>query len=345
MPKHEPYDPDKDPVRKRNYQAGKLGFTMVVVGFIGYIYQSYKNDLRRYYAKGDVLPQDADVSSRWKDTTRDFDREVDASEKLMLMKWKRKRLVREAYGDVLEVSVGTGRNMDLYDIRPYTDAESASYGRDTRNMITSLTFNDESPIMIDSAKKKWAERQKKMRKEDRFAGNVNWYTGDAGEKDVIPRPPGGYDTIVQSWGICSMADPVKFLRHLGRLVRQPGETPNNSSPQESRDEEMKDGKGGRIFLLEHGRGNYEWMNNFLDKSAPMHADRYGCWYNKDIDKVIQDSGLVVERLRRYNFGTTYEYILRPAPGPLLGEESTITAKSPPEVERPAKGGWLSWIGR
>lgn len=338
------YDPDKDPVRLARYRRAKIGFVFVVAGFIAYAYQSYQNDLKRYRAKGNVLAQDADVSSRWKDTARDFDREVDAAERFMLLKWKRKRLVREAYGDVLEVSVGTGRNMNLYDTKPYSPTESASFGRDTRHMITSLTFNDASPVMIENAKKKWSEEQKKRRMTDRFTGQVNWYVGDAGEENVIPRPAGGYDTIVQSWGICSMADPVKFLRHLSRLARQPGEKIVNSSPAKLRAQEEEDGKGGRIFLLEHGRGKYEWLNNFLDQSAPMHADRYGCWYNKDIDKVIQESGLVVERVRRYNFGTTYEYILRPAPGLFPGEDAMTTAQ-PNLKDNKQTAGWLSSLWR
>jgi len=45
----------------------------------------------------------------------------------------------------------------------------------------------------------------------------------------------------------------------------------------------------------------------------MHAVHYGCWWNKDIEQVIKDSGLVVERVRRYNFGTTWEVVLRPPP--------------------------------
>lgn len=337
----EKYDPSKDPVRLGRYRKAKLGFTLVVAGFVAYVYQSYQHDVKRYYASGKVLEQDADVSDRWKDATRNFDREVDDAEMIMLLKWKRKRLVRKAYGDVLEVSVGTGRNMDLYDTRPYSATESSSYGRDTRHMITSLTFNDESPVMIENAKKKWDERQKKRRIGDRFGGKVNWYTGDAGRADVIPRPAGGYDTIIQSWGICSMTDPIKFLRHLGRLVRQPDEKIVNSSPQRLREQEEEDGKGGRIFLLEHGRGKYDWLNNFLDKSAPMHAERYGCWYNKDIDKVIRDSGLVVESVRRYNFGTTYEYILRPAPGPLPGEEDATVTQTNIGVDKASTGGWFS----
>lgn len=335
------YDPSRDLERKQTFRTITFGFIVVVSGFIAYVYQSYQNDLKQYYGKGNVLPQNADVSSRWRDANRNFDREVDDAERLMLLRWKRKRLVREAYGDVLEVSVGTGRNMDLYDTRPYSAVEGATYGRDTRHMITSLTFNDESPVMIENAKKKWADEQKKKRAGDRFAGAVNWYVGDAGDKDVLPRPPGGYDTIIQSWGICSMADPVKFLRQLSRLARQPNEEVKNSSPKKLRDQEAEDGKGGRIFLLEHGRAKYDWLNRFLDKSAPMHADRYGCWYNKDIAKVIEESGLVIERERRYNFGTTYEYVLRPVPGPLPGEETRAEVDATSEKEESGKKGWLS----
>ena len=67
------------------------------------------------------------------------------------------------------------------------------------------------------------------------------------------------------------------------------------------------------MLLEHGRGVSGLINRFLDDGAKMHAAHYGCWWNKDIAEVIKESGLVVERMKRYNFGTTWEIVLRPAP--------------------------------
>jgi len=217
-------------------------------------------------------------------------------------------------------------------------------------MITSLTFNDQSPVMMQHAQEKWKKKQREKRQEKRFTGEVNWIPGDARQPGVIPRPAGGYDTIIQSMGICSMTEPVKFLRLLGRLARQPGEHVQNSSPKKFRQQEAEDGQGGRIFLLEHGRGNYDWLNNFLDNTAPMHADRYGCWYNKDIGKIVEDSGLVVERVKQYQFGTVWEVVLRPAPGPLPGEELEIPAVSTTlgeesQQQRSMVGNLSAWLSK
>lgn len=300
--------------RARAIRIGAGVFLAAAAGYVAFVYTTYKNDLTKYEHREDKLELFQDVSDRWRNEKRNFDEEVDCSEKLMFLKAKRKRLIREAYGDVLEVSCGTGRNMELYDTRPYAPDEDSDTGRDQNRRITSLTFNDQSPRMVQLAKDKWIAYQRKKAPENRFQGPVYFLVGDAGQPNAIPRPEGGYDTVVQSMGICSMADPVGFLQQLGRLVRQPGEKIQNATSPRAQ-EKVDDGHGGRIFLLEHGRGSYEWLNNFLDGSAPMHADRYGCWPNKDVEQVIQDSQLVVERSRRYYFGTIWEIVLRPRPAP------------------------------
>ena len=112
--------------------------------------------------------------------------------------------------------------------------------------------------------------------------------------DPIPRPAsGGFDTILQSMGLCSTANPSALLSHLGRL----------SNPT-----------GGRILLLEHGRSHYEWLNRILDEHAPAHADKHGCWWNRDIQKIVQDSGLEIVQIKRYHFGTTWWIELKAGPG-------------------------------
>lgn len=344
------YDPLQDPQKVKGFFWAVSIFGAFVGAYCAYTYISYIRDSQQYEMREDKLALHADVSDRWKSEERDFDREVNGQEKMTFMKAKRRRLIREAYGDVLEVSCGTGRNMDLYDTRPYHATEDSSYGRSTRHMITSLTFNDQSPVMMQRAKEKWDQKQKEKRKESRFNGEVNWIAGDARQPGVIPRPAGGYDTIIQSMGICSMTEPVTFLRLLGRLARQPGEAVQNDSPKKFRQQEEEDGQGGRIFLLEHGRGNYEWLNHFLDNTAPMHADRYGCWYNKDIGKIVKDSGLVVERVKQYQLGTVWEVVLRPAPGPLPGENLDPLPLSMVNEEQQQQqpvgrklGGWLSKV--
>ena len=252
------------------------------------------------------LEQNADVSHRWNDRSRNYDYEVDSQESIMLLRKKRERLIKEAQGKVLEVSVGTGRNMELYDLRPYDAKEEEKYGRSRDNIISSLVFNDQSEVMVEQASNKFIESELRKYDDEKFTGDVTFVIGDAGVPGVIDRPAGGFDTIIQTFGICSMAKPVEFLQTLGKLCRQPGEGAGQTSV-----EEQQPDLGGRILLLEHGHGHYQWLNDRMDKQAKVHALHYGCWFNKDIDQVIQESGLRVERIRQYHLGTTWEVILRP----------------------------------
>lgn len=286
-------------------------------------YISYRRAVER--AKNLDLPQNADVSSRWLDLSRDFDDEVDWSEKLARLHKKRAQLCTQAHGNVLEVSCGTGRNMRFYDMRPLRQP------RDMR--VKSLVFNDQSEIMVYQAQKKYDKLQEEVEPINKFKGSVKFVVGDGGDRRVISRPEGGFDVIIQTMGICSMANPVQFLKRLGTLARQPGEksaaasaagtaaqadeNTEESKPTDygasSEVEKAQIDKGGKILLLEHGRSTLGFVNNYLDDIAKEHADRYGCWWNKDIEKVVNESGLVVESMNRSAFGTVYEYVLRPAP--------------------------------
>ena len=289
--------------------TGLFGFAVAL--YISYTYTTYTQDLKDFHLKQTMqllppLPQDADVSNRYNDKGRDFDEEVERSEKVMFMRRKRMRVCREATGKVLEVSCGTGRNMSFYDLSPPNEG-------DRDRGIESITFNDKSAEMLEVARGKWETmirqgRSLSWKEKERWAeteGRVHWVQGDVGLRGAVKRPEGGFDTIVQTMGICSVKDAAVALTVLGTLVRQPGEGIKQ-------DEAIED-QGGKIHLLEHGRSYYGWLNRFLDNGASMHADHYGCWWNKDIGKVVQESGLKIESIRRYHLGTTWEVVLRPTP--------------------------------
>jgi methyltransferase OMS1, mitochondrial len=303
----ESQSPDGGPIRDPKYWIWAATAFSVALGiYVVSLGVSFRN-MRRENDKWDI-PQNSDVSYRWLDKTRDFDGEVDSQETVMLLRAKRRRLINEAYGNVLEVSVGTGRNMDLYDLRPFDPGEDSRMGRSRDRIVTSLTFNDQSEVMVDHAIDKYMAVEKSRRKDERFQGKATFVVGDAGIDGVIDRPEGGFDTVIQTFGVCSMQDAVGFLRKLGTLCRQPGEATTSKLPPEE-----NDGKGGRILLLEHGRSHYDWMNHYvLDGYSKVHALKHGCWFNKDIAQVVEESGLEVERIRRYHFGTTWEIVLRPS---------------------------------
>ncbi|OAX78450.1 hypothetical protein ACJ72_07240 [Emergomyces africanus] len=90
-----------------------------------------------------------------------------------------------------------------------------------------------------------------------------------------------FDTIIQTMGLCSLPDPVSYLAHLGTLVEP---------------------ERGEILLLEHGRSHYSWLNKLLDDLAAAHADRHGCWWNRDIGEIVQQSGLEIVESKRCTWG-------------------------------------------
>merc|ERR1719491_1864047 len=99
-----------------------------------------------------------------------------------------------------------------------------------------------------------------------------------------------FDTVVDTFGLCSFDDPVSVLRELRRVCKP----------------------SGKILLLEHGRSKtWQGLSNYLDKHAERHAKNWGCVWNRDIDLILNNAGLEVERLDTWHFGTTYYIVCRP----------------------------------
>ncbi|OOF96598.1 hypothetical protein ASPCADRAFT_206771 [Aspergillus carbonarius ITEM 5010] len=252
--------------------------------YIGYLYASY----RREVTQSQSLSVPHDVSDRYNHTARTFDADVEMSERLMRMGAKREELINRARGDVLEVSCGTGRNLRYYELGQRRGQDHQ--GRADIRGCRSVTFVDLSAEMVEITRAKFGN----LFPEHKVP--VDFRVQNAGEVSRRPIDPlrkddeGYYDTVVQTMGLCSMPDPAGTLRHLGTIV------------EPSR---------GEILLLEHGRSHYDWLNRVLDNLAPAHADRHGCWWNRDIGQIVRDSGLEVVEEKRWHFGTTWKYVLRP----------------------------------
>lgn len=239
-----------------------------------------------------------------------------------------------ARGDVLEVSCGTGRNMDYYQLGERRGLDSQ--GHSEIQGCRSVTFVDLSPQMVEIARQKFKKKypdfsRAAFRTEDARQVLPLSNTSDSGDTESPPSSSSSsftslfsqekqqspttlsvgefesssripevthewtytrshFDTIIETMGLCSTSDPVGLLRHLGSIAE----------PQR-----------GRILLLEHGRSHYEWLNKVLDNLAPAHAHRHGCWWNRDIGRIIEQSGLEVVEIKRYHLGTTWRAILRP----------------------------------
>ncbi|KAF8243056.1 S-adenosyl-L-methionine-dependent methyltransferase, partial [Wilcoxina mikolae CBS 423.85] len=141
--------------------------------------------------------------------------------------------------------------------------------------VHSLTFVDSSEPMLRIARRAFLKRYPEYK-------NVRFTVQDAGAP--LTAPSGGkFDTVLQSMGLCSHHSPVQLLRNLGDACKD----------------------DGTIILLEHGKSHYDWLNRILDRFAEKHAEKWGCWWNRDVESILNESGLRVVKLRRYHFGTTY----------------------------------------
>lgn len=261
-----------------------------------YLYTIYSQPISPSAAK---RIQD-DVSSRYDTIARSFDEQVDWTEYLMGITKLRKELAQQAAGDVLEVSIGTGRNLSFYDwdFKGYNGIGKLDQqkGGIRRGKVKSFTAIDKSSEMLEVAHEKFSRD---------FPGilGVRWILQDAAS-ERIPGPPRSadersgnkdakYDTVVQTMGLCSVADPVGLLRNLGECVKE---------------------DTGRILLLEHGKGTWEWLNKILDKGAEKHAYQFGCWWNRELGEIVRESGLEVVKMARKHGGTTWWIELRKPKG-------------------------------
>lgn len=192
-----------------------------------------------------------------------YDADVGCDEALLGISLLRRWLLRGAEGRVLEVAAGTGRNVALYPAG------------------ARLTLTDFSAGMLAQLERK-LEQEKEQRRECELrvmsAGRLEF--ADA-----------SFDAVVDTFGLCSMDDPVQALREMQRVCRP----------------------DGRVLLLEHGASSYAWLSGVLDRFADLHAQKWGCHWNRDILRIVDQAGLQVETVHRFHFGTTYYIVARPRP--------------------------------
>lgn len=272
-----------------------------ISGYGGYLYTSY----RREVVESRSLNVPEDVSDRYNQTARNYDDEVELGERVMRLGKRRKELVRMARGDVLEVSCGTGRNMQYYQLGERRGVDEN--GKAQIQGCRSVTFVDLSPQMVEIAQKKFEKLHPEFRKAAFRVQNAREVVPPSSPSTALIKKSSStpetqtqswttskpyFDTVLQTMGLCSTPDPVGLLRHLGSITE----------PQH-----------GRILLLEHGRSYYDWLNRILDNLAAAHANRHGCWWNRDIGQIVEQSGLEVVEVKRYHLGTTWRVILRLKP--------------------------------
>lgn len=232
-----------------------------------------------------ILPP-KDLSSFYDKLADEYDSDVGTEEMMSFMKSKRKWVMKHVKGDVLEVASGTGRNIDYID----------------PTVINSLTFLDASKKMMDICYDKFHDKWPSFKKVKFVVGKAEELVELSNNGNNKGKKTFKYDTIIETFGLCSHEDPVKALENMRELLKP----------------------GGRIILLEHGRGEYDFINEILDKRAHKHSDKWGCRWNLDIGELVDASGLEITEEKRAHLGTTWMLVCkRPEDAPEIDEISFV----------------------
>ncbi|RKO89184.1 S-adenosyl-L-methionine-dependent methyltransferase [Blyttiomyces helicus] len=210
----------------------------------------------------------------------EYDARIGWDEWLMGLGRRRRNLVERAKGEVLETSAGTGRNLSYYPL----------------HAVRRLTLSDSSEPMLHAAALKTRRPNTTIPLPN--LPPIRFAVLDA--TNLAGIPDNAYDTVVDTFGLCSVSDPVAALREMGRVCA----------------------RDGRVLLLQHGRGRWDWLNRALDLSAEDHAKTWGCWWNRDVEGIVKEAGLEVVEMRRHHFGTTFEIVARPVKVDAVGSAAS-----------------------
>ena len=167
---------------------------------------------------------------------------------------QREKVVPRASGTVLEIGIGTGLNL------PYYDPQKV-----------------ERLIGLDPSEKSWELAGAR-------AAHLDFdveFIGLPGEE--IPLDQDSVDTVLVTYALCTIPDPVTALRGMARVLRP----------------------GGQLIFCEHGRAPDPEVVSWQDRINPLWRKLLGgCNLNRDIPGVLRAAGFVVADLeQRYLPGT------------------------------------------
>ena len=157
-------------------------------------------------------------------------------------------LLKEAHGDVLEIGFGTGLNLPHY---PAT--------------VSQLWMVDPARFLLSRVQTRVAQAAFPVHMEQLAA-------------ESLPFPDQRFDSIVSTWTLCTIPDPLKALREIRRVLKPHG-----------------------VFLfLEHGRSREARIAAWQDRFNPIqNLIACGCNLNRPIDLLIEQSGFHLMDLSRF----------------------------------------------
>ena len=156
---------------------------------------------------------------------------------------QRQKVVPQASGRVLEVGIGTGRNLAYYD----------------KSRISALVGVDPALQMHRLARKRSAR-----------AGLPVELVGLSAEK--LPLPDASFDSIVLTYTLCSIPDPVPAVREMRRVLKP----------------------GGKLLFCEHGLAPDEGVRRWQRRLNPLWGRiGGGCHLDRDIPALLRAGGFTL----------------------------------------------------
>jgi len=159
---------------------------------------------------------------------------------------QREKVVPHATGTVLEIGIGTGRNLGYYD----------------SNKVSRL-------IGLDPSEESW----KLARKRAEGIAFPLEFIGLPGEQ--IPLDDDSVDTVVVTFSLCTIPDPVSALQGMRRVLKP----------------------GGKLLFAEHGRAPDAGVQRWQDRINPLWKTiAGGCHLNRDIPALLDAGGFSISQL-------------------------------------------------
>ena len=186
---------------------------------------------------------------------------------LLLLRRLRRRTFPPLRGHVLELGVGTGVNLPLY------------------QPGASVTGCDASGRALKSA----------ARRRPRAPASLV-------QADVhrLPFADGSFDVVAASLVFCSIADPARGLAEARRVLRRP--EPRPGPDDRERDRRAKGHNGGRLVLLEHTRGTGigAWLTDVLQ--PVWNTWSHECRLNRETAQTVAATGFQMLRVEQHVLG-------------------------------------------
>ena len=160
---------------------------------------------------------------------------------------QREKVVPRAHGRVLEIGIGTGLNMKHYD----------------RSRVEKIWGLDPAMQMHRLA----AKRVRKAGLDVELVGLP---------AESIPMNDASFDTVLVTYTLCSITDPVAALREMRRVLKPDGE----------------------LVFCEHGAAPDAGVRRWQDRLTPVWSKLAGnCHLNREIPDLLAEAGFAVKDLQ------------------------------------------------